>query len=219
MLRMKFIALLILVFCFQIAGLDISWGYDLNKIQAALNSKDWQVRLSTVEKLREFNDKRSLQFLLEVAGARGEYWPVKIKAIQLLGERADNEAIPVLLEIYNDIFLHSECPSIKSYTATALGNFKNNEQVFKALLAGIDDPELLIRESSIEALGRIGNPKATEHLIKLLDDKSFAIKHSVIKALANIGDKKALPYLNKILESDPDPVIRDIVFSAIEKIN
>ncbi len=196
-----------------------SWAYNIKEIESGLNSGDWKVRLSAVEKLSGLNDQKSLNMLLEVAGARGEYWPVKIKAIQLLGERGDPAAIPVLLDIYNDIFLHSECPSIKSYAGIALGSFKNNEQVFNALILGINDPELLIRESSIDSLGKIGNPRAIEHLVKLLNDKSFAIRHSAIKALGNIGDKKAIPYLNKILENDKDSVIREAVLAAMKKVS
>lgn len=196
-----------------------SSAYNFKEIESKLNSRDWKVRLAAVEKLSGLNDKKSLNLLLEVAGAKGEYWPVKIKAIELLGERGDPAAIHVLLEIYNDIFLHSECPSIKSYAGKALGNFKGNEKVVKALIEGIDDPELLIRESSIDSLGRIGNPKAVEPLSKLLNDKSFAIRYAAIKALANIGDKTAIPHIKNAAEKDEDPVIREFALSALKKLN
>lgn len=198
---------------------ETSWSFNIEQIEREINSKDWQVRLAGVEKLRGMNDKKSLDLLLEVAGARGEYWPVKIKAMELLGERGDPAAIPVLLDIYNDIFLHSECPSIKSYAGNALGNFKGNEKVVDALISGIDDPELLIRESSIDSLGKIGNPKAVEPLLKLLNDKSFAIRYASLKALANIGDKKAIPYIKNVAEKDSDPVIREFALLILNKLN
>lgn len=198
---------------------ETSWSFNIEQIEREINSKDWQVRLAGVEKLRGMNDKKSLDLLLEVAGARGEYWPVKIKAMELLGERGDPAAIPVLLDIYNDIFLHSECPSIKSYAGKALGNFKGNEKVVDALISGIDDPELLIRESSIDSLGKIGNPKAVEPLLKLLNDKSFAIRYASLKALANIGDKKAIPYIKNVAEKDSDPVIKEFALLILNKLN
>lgn len=198
---------------------EASWGYNIKQIESEINSRDWQVRLAGVEKLSGKNDKKSLDLLLEVAGARGEYWPVKIKAMELLGERGDPAAIPVLLDIYNDIFLHSECPSIKSYAGKALGNFKGNAQVVSALIEGIDDPELLIRESSIDSLGRIGNPKAVVPLSGLLNDKSFAIRYAAIKALANIGDKTAIPHIKNAAEKDEDPVIREFALSALKRLN
>lgn len=194
-------------------------AYNFKEIESKLNSRDWKVRLAAVEKLSGLNDKKSLDLLLEVAGAKGEYWPVKIKAIQLLGERADPAAIHVLLEIYNDIFLNSECPAIKSYAGRALGSFKNNEPVFKALITGIDDPELLTKEASIESLGRIGNPAAVEFLIPLLNDGHFTVRHVSINALVMIGDKRAVPYLRDIAEKDKDPVIKELALSALKKLN
>ncbi len=214
----KFIITLI-VSIFSLTLCETSWSFSIGQIQKEINSRDWQVRLAGVEKLSGRYDKKSLDLLLEIAGARGEYWPVKIKAMELLGERGDPAAIPVLLDIYNDIFLHSECPSIKSYAGKALGNFKGNEKVVDALISGIDDPELLIRESSIDSLGRIGNPKAVEPLSKLLNDKSFAIRYSAIKALASIGDKKAIPYIKDAAEKDNDPVIREFALSILNKLN
>lgn len=195
----------------------IASSYTLEQIRKEVNSKDWQVRLAGVEKAGKINNPKSTEILLEVAGAKGEYWPVKIRAIELLGERADPVAIPVLLDIYNDIFLHSECPSIKSYTAKALGNFKENENVVNALIEGLDDSELLIRESSIISLGKIGNPKAIEPLARLLNDKSFAIRFAVLKALIDIGDIRAVPYISQIAEKDEDSIIKELAKSVLLK--
>lgn len=198
---------------------DTVLAYNIKQIESELNSRDWKIRLAAVEKLSGLNDKKSLDLLLEVAGAKGEYWPVKIKAIQLLGERADPAAIHVLLEIYNDTFLNSECPAIKSYAGRALGSFKNNEQVFNALITGIDDPELLTKEASIESLGRIGNPAAVTFLIPLLNDGHFTVRHVSINALVMIGDKRAVPYLRDLAEKDKDPVIKELALSALKKLN
>lgn len=222
MIQGKELMKLIIAGLFLIASLmpaDTVLAYNIKQIESELNSKDWNVRYRAVEKLSGLNDKKSLELLIEVAGTRSEYWPVKIKAIQELGERADSQAIPVLLEVYNDIFSHSECPSIKSYVGIALGSFKNNEHVFMSLLTGIDDHELLTKEASIESLGRIGNPGAVKYLIPLLNDKSFSVRHSTIKALVMIGDKRAVPYLRDVAEKDKDPVIKELALSALKKLN
>lgn len=131
-------------------------GFD--KIKADLNSRDWEVRLAAVEKLNNLKEEKTIDLLMKVAEARGEYWPVKIKAIKLLGESAAPKAVEILLSIFNDTFNNWECPAIKSYTALALGNFKGNAKVVDTLISGINDPELFTREASIQSLGRIGNP-------------------------------------------------------------
>ncbi|MCX7913047.1 MAG: HEAT repeat domain-containing protein [Thermodesulfovibrionales bacterium] len=193
-------------------------SYSFDQIYKEINNKDWQVRLAGVEKAGKINNKKTTEILLEIAASKGEYWPVKIRAIELLGERADPIAIQVLLDIYNDIFLHSECPSIKSYTAIALGNFKSNENIVNALIEGIDDSELLIRESSIISLGKIGNPKAVEPLVRKLRDKSFAIRFAALRALIEIGDKRAFSSIEEVALRDEDPVLREYARSALLRL-
>ncbi len=207
-----FIMVIFICFCCT----NSTFAQNIKDLEAQLDSRDWKARLLAVEKLGEIRDKKSLNLLIHVAGTRAEYWPVKIKAIQFLGERADTSALEVLLDIYNDPFLNSECPSIKSYAATALGYFKNSDSAFKALITGIDDPELLTREAVIESLGRLGNPKAVDILLPLLSSKIFTIRHITIKALADIRDKRAVPHLNNLAANDSDPLIREVALTALK---
>lgn len=191
----------------------------LDKIKTDLHSSDWQVRLAAVQKLDNRNDEKALDILLDVAGTRGEYWPVKIKAIQLLGEARYVKAVELFLSIFNDPFLNWECPSIKSYTAIALGNFKGNKKVVDTLITGVDDRELLIREASIQALGKIGDPKAVPYLVRLLGDRSTAIRLSVIRALEGIGDPQAIPDIQRVLESESDSVVKSQAVAALNSFH
>jgi len=200
----------------MVAPGKVSAEDSIDRIKSELSSRDWKARLSAVERLANHKDERSLNVLREVAGTRSEYWPVKIKAILLLGEAQDPGAVELLLSIFNDTFSNWECPSIKSYTALALGNFKGNGKVVDTLIGGANDPELLTREASIQSLGRIGDSKAVPHLVGLLGDRSTAIRLSVIKALGGIGDPLAVPQLQHILESDGDPLIKGEASAALK---
>ena len=153
---------------------------------------------------------------MKVAGTRSEYWPVKIQAIKLLGEAANPKAISILLTIFNDSTLNWECPAIKSYTALALGNFKENPEVIQALLSGIHDRELFTREASIQSLGNIGSIEAVPNLIELLHDRSIAVKLSTINALEKIGDPQAISYLKKVADRDSDPIVRSEALDALK---
>ena len=192
-------------------------GFD--KIKADLDSRDWKVRISAVEKLNNFSDEKTIDLLMEVAGNRGEYWPVKIKAIKLLGESADPRAVALLLSIFNEPSNNWECPAIKSYAALALGNFKGNAKVVDSLISGIDDRELFTREASIQSLGRIGNPAAVVPLIAALDSDSFTVRSSAIKALEMIGDPHAIPHLKRIAENDRDSVIKSQAKTALNNFH
>jgi len=192
-------------------------GFD--KIKADLDSREWEVRLTAVEKLNNLKEEKTIDLLMQVAGNRGEYWPVKIKAIKLLGESADTKAVEMLLSIFNDTFNNWECPAIKSYAALALGNFKGNTKVVDSLISGINDPELFTREASIQSLGRIGNPAAVLPLVDVLNNNSSAVKLSAIKALEMIGDPQAIPHIQRIAENDNDSVIKSQAKAALEKFS
>ena len=188
---------------------------DTTKIKEGLDSSDWHVRLAAVEKLAHRSDEEAVNLLLLVAGTRTEYWPVKIKAILLLGETKDPRAKKLLLSIFNDSMLHWECPSIKTYTARALGNFKDDRRVLKSLIEGLDDHEKITREASIQSLAKIGNPEAVPHIIEHLNEDSFAIKLSAIEALEAIGDPQAIVPLQKVSENDTDAFIRSRAQEAL----
>ena len=190
----------------------------IDEIKAELDSRSWQTRLAAVEKLKGVKDERAFNLLMEIADTSVEYWPIKIKAMLILGEIGNPKAIELLLKIFNDAFLNSECPSIKSHAAIALGNFNKDKRVVDALITGIDDGETLTREASVQSLGKIGNPKAVPFLINALNDKSFAVKISAVKALGKIGDPQAIPYLQKIADSDNDPYMKNEATSALKEM-
>ena len=190
---------------------------DLAKIKEEVNSKEWQVRLNAVKKLDPHNEE-AVNLLLKVASTRSEYWPVKIKAILLLGESKDPRAKKVLLTTFNNTFQNWECPSIKSYTATALGNFKGDKKVADALMNGIHDPELLTREASMRSLGKIGDPRAIEYIVEALDDSSSAVRLSAIDALGEIGDPKAIQYIQKHAEKENDDIVKSRALTVLEEL-
>lgn len=191
---------------------------DTAKIKEQLDSSDWQVRLLAVKKLAYRTDEESVNFLLTVAGTRSEYWPVKIKAIILLGETKDPRAKKLLLSIFNNSMLHWECPSIKTYTAEALGNFKGDPKVVKSLIRSLNDHEKLTREASIRSLGKIGDQEAVPHIFEHLNEDSFAIKLASINALESIGDSRAILPLKQVAEHDTDFLIRDKAKKALNTL-
>lgn len=212
--------LFIILVAMSLAGPKSSFAEDrLDKIETELSNSNWQVRLVAVEKLGNCSDKRALDILLNVAGTWTERWLVKIKAIQFLGEARYPKAVKLLLSIFNNSFLNWECPSIKSYTATALGNFKGNQAVVDTLIDGVSDPELLVREASIRSLGKIGNPEAIPYLLRLLGDPSTTIRLSAIKALEGIGDPKTISDIQHVLERDSDSVVRGEALTALNNFH
>lgn len=192
---------------------------DIQKVREDLNNMDWEIRLATLQKLRDSRNEKVVNLLLDVANTREERTSVKITAIELLGEAGDPRAIEVLLPIFNDATLNWECPAIKTYAATALGYFKGDARVVDALISGVDDPELLTREASIQSLGRIGSIKAVPLIVRSLNDDHVSIRLSAIKALGEIGDAQAVPHLQRIAENDGDSVVKSQAKSALSRFH
>lgn len=214
----RIVCLFLCIFLITAVSENSSASGDLKSIHDGLESRDWQTRLAAVEKIGANKDDYSTGLLMKVAAERGEYWGVKIKAILLLGESGDPKVTGLLLSIFNDTFNNWECPSIKSYAAIALGNFRGDKRVVEALINGIGDRELLTREASIRSLGRIGSTAAVPHLIDVLGDKSPAVRLSAIKALRDIGDQHAIPHLRHVAENDGDHVVKREAGKSLEAL-
>jgi HEAT repeat protein len=213
------ISLCLFLAAILISPTRVSAGDDLKGIKTELDNGNWKARLAAVKKLENRKDEGALDMLRKVAGTRGEYWPVKIKAMLLLGEAQDPKSVELLLSIFNDPFSNWECPSIKSYAATALGNYKGNSKVVNTLITGINDRELLTREASIRSLGKIGDSKAVPHLLSVLEDQSTAVRLSAVKALEEIGDPRAIPHLRRVSQSDGDAVVKREALAALNNFH
>ena len=67
------------------------------------------------------------------------------------------------------------------------------------------------------ALGKLGDEKAVDALIKSLKNSDWYVRWGAIEALGTIGDSRALEHLKKALD-DKDEYVRTAAEEAIEKI-
>jgi HEAT repeat protein len=190
----------------------------LEKFKAEFKKMDWEKRLVAMEKLKGMKDDETVEFLMSVADDRKEHWTVQIKAIQFMGEIRNPKTLDLLLSIFTSRSSVYECPAIKSYTATALGNFRGYGDVMDPLIAGINNKEPLVREASVQALGNIGNAKAVPHLIPLLRSSSLAMRLSAIKALESIGDPQSITPLEEVAGKDNDRIARETAALAARNL-
>ncbi|GAB4418970.1 MAG: HEAT repeat domain-containing protein [Thermodesulfovibrionales bacterium] len=192
-------------------------GMDSEEIFNELKTNKWETRLLNDKGIEAFKNKSNFDNLIGIIDNRGIDWRIRIRGIKLLGETRTPEAATNLVRMFNDTFFSHECPSIKSYVAAALGNYKDDTTVVLALIDGLKDREILVREESAKSLGRVGNPMAVPYLVEALKDRSFAVRINAIRSLALIGDFRAYPHLKQIMDDrQEDPVIRDAASSAVE---
>ncbi len=60
--------------------------------------------------------------------------------------------------------------------------------------------KVLVYSMSVDALGKIGSPKARQCLLEALKSKEFFVRAYAAKALGRLGDKGSIPALKKLLK-------------------
>jgi hypothetical protein len=181
---------------------------------AQLRKDKWHAHFSSDgEKL-----DKSFDSLLELANNRGLDWQIRIRCIILLSETSNPRRADVLVGMFRNPFFNSVCPAIKTSVVTALGTIDNDERVVDALIDGMNDRELQVREAAVQALGRLRNEKAVPFLIEKLSDRSFSIRISAVRSLGQIKDPKAIPFLKDVADRDPDDLIRNEATLALNKM-
>lgn len=163
------------------------------------------------------NNRQATEALIEVIRNRGLDWRLQMRGIGLLAHIHTPRVEDVLLQLFSDIFFHQGCPALKSSLALALGNF-SGPRVSGALIQGLDDPELPVREASIVSLGRVGDVTAVPYLIAQLKDIRFVIKISAIRSLGLLRDARAVSSLEKIAGDAGEPLLRREAFIALSMI-
>lgn len=206
------------LFAFLFISAENAETADFETLLKDLQSKDLQIRMNALDAIGKIKDERAVDALIQFLKNKDEDWELQIRAIRYLGESKNSKALYILLQFLNNVFLNYDCPAIKWNAAIALGNFRDNEKVFEALLEDLYYDNLVVREAIIQSLGVIGNKRAVPHLIPLLRENSFAIKLSVIKALEKIGDPSAIPHLKKVVTNDKDPILKKEAFNTIRKL-
>ena len=107
--------------------------------------------------------------------------------------------------------------------ARELGYMKDARCVNLLCRALRNEEEFMVQNRIIEALGRIGDSRATMRIIEILEeeaDKHLSDKFRIIfiiEALSNLKDKRGLVYIAPFLESE-DEELKELAEKAFDKI-
>ncbi len=189
---------------------------EYDSLVAQLKKDDWQTHFSGSVEKEKLN--MSYEALLALTENKGLNWRIRIRGIILLSYTGNPERALTLIRMYHNPFFNAGCPSIKSSIITALGNIDNDSKVVDTVIEGTNDPEIIVRETAIRVLGKLGNERAVPPLIDKLNDSSFAIRLAAIRSLAEIKDQRAVPHLQNIVSTDHEGLLKNEALSAIDKI-
>lgn len=104
----------------------------------------------------------------------------------------------------------------KDQAAHGLGWLKAREAFDDLLAAAQQDQDLSLRVEAVEALGRLGDPRAEPLLIELAGHPDPNIRICAATALCKAGTPAAIPMLEQILQKETYPLIRGAIRTAIE---
>ncbi|TFG09066.1 MAG: HEAT repeat domain-containing protein [Promethearchaeota archaeon] len=118
---------------------------------------------------------------------------------------------------------HAENWHERAEAARQLGIMKDARVVNLLCRALRSEEEFMVQNRIIEALGKIGDSRATMRIIEKLDnevDKNYSDKFRLIfilEALSNLKDKRSLVSIAPFLNS-PDEELKELAEKAFDKI-
>lgn len=155
--------------------------------------------------------KPSVDALTEFLGkGEGGYWEREVAA-EVLGRLKDMKAAEALIKALGDNRFHE----VREAAAEALSQL--GEPAIDLLLKTLSDSPPLIRAGAANALGKLGNAKATEPLIKALSDPEPWVRQSAAYALGRLRPASGVGPLTGVL-SDPDSEVRRAASWALGEI-
>ncbi|TFG12751.1 MAG: HEAT repeat domain-containing protein [Promethearchaeota archaeon] len=133
-------------------------------------------------------------------------------------QKANEKYNELIKQLFHDTDWHK-----RAEAARQLGLMKEARSVNLLCRALKKEEEFMVQNRIIEALGRIGDSRATMIIIETL--KNEADKHLsdkfrllfIIEALTNLKDKRALVYIASFLNS-PDEELKELAEKAFDKI-
>ena len=132
-------------------------------------------------------------------------------AATLLGKLGDPRAIePLGMTLYD---MHHD---VGRAAAESLAKFGG--RAIDILVEALSHPEMWIRIHSVQALGRIRDPRVASALLEMLNDPEREVQKQVILTLGELKDGRALPALQAIAARRADRELHTLAKDAINKI-
>jgi HEAT repeat protein len=156
----------------------------------ALQDPEELVRAAASRALDRVEGMERLQNIFKTASS-GEK-PHRIRAIHFLGYLNTAESIDQVLA-----FLQDPEPDIRVAAVRAL----------VPLLGALEDPDVSVVQSVIEALSCYRDPRVTEFLLPFLTSEDTRTACVAAESLGRNGDPGAEPHLIKILQESADPFL------------
>jgi HEAT repeat protein len=184
---------------------------DVRAVEPLLNTLSgatYVSRQAAIEALGMLGDKRALPAFLNALN--DDTASVREAAVKALDKLAAPEAIGRLVEALSD-----SAPAVREGASLALEHM--GPLVLQAMLPSLESPDWRVRLNAVQILGRIGDVRAVEVLIRKLHDPAGNVCGAVITELKKLADARCIGWLLRGLE-DRDAYVRENVADLLMQL-
>src|SRR5687767_11078906 len=189
---------------------------DIKHLLQVIKDDDWWVRTRAADALGKIGGPRVVDAVIELI--RDEDEDVRRAAIEILNQTKDERAVNFLIEATKD---KDWWVSERAVDALAEIGSKKAVPALMELLHSQDNTRSL--PTLARALGKIGDTRVIDSMIKLLDRPEKEIKIEAINALARLADDKRADsvrsYIHSVGSAATDDTIAHAAVRAIEEID
>ncbi|HTR51784.1 MAG TPA: HEAT repeat domain-containing protein [Kofleriaceae bacterium] len=153
-----------------------------------LKSDDAKKQADAIQALQADDIHLAEPYLMK-ALANGANETIKQAAAKALGSGGAMAAVPYMVE-----WLSSSDVKRAAVAADVLGDL-GGPQATQALVRSLGDPDDIVRQRAVKALGKIGlhgNPSVVVALIPRLDDAKTDVRKETVEQLEQLGDRRAV---------------------------
>src|SRR5262249_54409179 len=129
-------------------------------------------------------------------------------AIDALANLSTQEAIETLLALTSD-------PSRRDACVAALAQL--GAERIPMISRGLSHSQAAVRRATVNALGRMKQPRASDSLSAALDDDDPSVRLTAVNVLAQLGSRNAERKVVSMARTDSDPSVRRAAQKALTK--
>ena len=192
---------------------------DLESLIDTLKTEpDWNKRFGAASKLFRLGQEKAVDPLIFVL-QKDEHKEMRRFAVDLLGRLQDPRANWALIAAFRQAIIEKDATMIK-HTSEALIRLKSSD-LYSILFSTIEDKDEIetIKFRAIELLGKVGDSKSVEVLIKIIRKKSTKakIRGKCIEELVYTGHLAGLQLILELLDVTSNKNFQKIVVRALGK--
>ncbi len=187
-------------------------------IQTLENDPDWNKRFGSASKLFRLGREKAVDPLIK-ALQNDKHKEIRRFAANLLGRLGDPRATWALIATLRQALIEKDATITHQASKSLL--LIGGSDLPSILASTIDDHEEFfeMRAKAIELLGKIGDSKSVEYLIKAINnpDTDGKLRGRAIKELVNTGHLAGLQLILDLLEISSNKAFQKIVVSSLRK--